>query len=140
MLRARRGLPFEVDLGADVICGACARETPLYARARAAMRYDDASRTLVLAFKHGDKLQFAPALGRFMRRADAELLAACDVIVPVPLHWTRLFARRYNQAAVLARGGGPPSLPTCFNDTARPLRRAAAAAPSAGATSAAPSP
>lgn len=109
---ARCGLPFEVDLGADAICGACAREAPLYARARAALRYDDASRTLVLAFKHGDKLQLAPALGRFMRRAGTELLATCDIIAPVPLHWTRLFARRYNQAAVLAHAlvhdGGPP--------------------------------
>ncbi len=109
---ARCGLPFDVDLGADAICGACARDTPVYQRARAALRYDDASRTLVLAFKHGDKLQLAPALGRFMRHAGAELIAACDVIVPVPLHWTRLFARRYNQAAVLAHAlavdGGPP--------------------------------
>jgi len=109
---ARCGLPFDVDLGADAICGACASETPLYGRARAALRYDEASRTLVLAFKHGDKLQLAPALSRFMRQAGAELLATCDVIVPVPLHWTRLFARRYNQAAVLAhavvRDGGPP--------------------------------
>lgn len=109
---SRCGLPFEVDLGADAICGACAREGPLYAHARAAMQYDEASRTLVLAFKHGDKLQLAPALGLFMRHAGAELLAGCDIIVPVPLHWTRLFARRYNQAAVLAhaiaRSGGPP--------------------------------
>jgi ComF family protein len=109
---ARCGLPFEVDLGAEAICGACARDIPLYARARAALRYDEASRTLVLAFKHGDKLQLTPTLGRFMRHAGAELRAACDVIVPVPLHWTRLFARRYNQAAVLAhalsvRGGLP---------------------------------
>lgn len=109
---ARCGLPFEVDLGAEAICGACARDMPLYERARAALRYDEASRTLVLAFKHGAKLQLAPTLGRFMRRAGADLLAACDVIVPVPLHWTRLFVRRYNQAAVLAHalsvGGGPP--------------------------------
>lgn len=109
---ARCGLPFDVDLGADAICGACARDTLLYGRARAALRYDEASRTLVLAFKHGDKLQLAPALGRFMRRAGAELLATCDIIAPVPLHWTRLFARRYNQAAVLAHAlvhdGGPP--------------------------------
>ncbi|MDE2230077.1 MAG: ComF family protein [Alphaproteobacteria bacterium] len=109
---ARCGLPFEVELGADAVCGACARDTPIYARARAAMRYDEASRSLVLAFKHGDKLQLAPALGLFMRRAGAELLGTCDVVVPVPLHWTRLFARRYNQAAVLAHalaaGGGPP--------------------------------
>lgn len=109
---ARCGLPFEIDLGANAICGVCARDAPLYERARAAVRYDDASRTLVLAFKHGDKLQLAPALGRFMRRAGGELLSSCDVIAPVPLHWTRLFARRYNQAAVLAHalaaGGGPP--------------------------------
>jgi ComF family protein len=56
----------------------------------------------VLAFKHGDKLQLAPALAAFMRRAGDDLLRDCDLIVPVPLHWTRLFVRRYNQAAVLA--------------------------------------
>jgi ComF family protein len=76
------------------------------------MRYDEASRRLVLAFKHGDRLHLAPAFGRWMRRAGAELLAEADVLVPVPLHWTRLLARRYNQAAVLAHAihaaNGPP--------------------------------
>jgi ComF family protein len=37
------------------------------------------------------------------------------MIVPVPLHWTRLFARRYNQAGLLAHAiraaGGPPVMP-----------------------------
>ena len=64
----------------------------------------------MLAFKHGDRLHLAPALGGWMRRAGAELLAEADIVVPVPLHWTRLFARRYNQAAVLAHAlaaGGP---------------------------------
>ena len=45
----------------------------------------------------------APALGQWMRRAGAGLLAEADLQIPVPLHWTRLFARRYNQAAVLAQ-------------------------------------
>jgi ComF family protein len=76
------------------------------------MRYDEASRTLILAFKHGDRLHLAPAFGAWLRRAGSELVAACDLAVPVPLHWTRLFARRYNQAAVLAHAlhaaGGPP--------------------------------
>jgi ComF family protein len=66
------------------------------------MRYDDSSRQLVLALKHGDRLHLAPTLAQWMRRAGAELLAGADLLVPVPLHWTRLFARRYNQAAVLA--------------------------------------
>ncbi len=35
-------------------------------------------------------------------RAGAELIRDADLIVPVPLHWSRLFSRRYNQAALLA--------------------------------------
>ncbi len=53
-----------------------------------------------------------------MRRAGAELVAEADLLVPVPLHWTRLFARRYNQAAVLAHAihaaGGPPVGADCL--------------------------
>ncbi len=106
------GLPFDFDLGGGALCGACSRAQPAFDRARAAMRYDGNSRRLVLAFKHGDRLHLAPALGRWMARAGAELLREADFLVPVPLHWTRLFARRYNQAAVLAhaihKAGGPP--------------------------------
>jgi ComF family protein len=105
------GIPFAYDQGEGTLCGSCARELHSFAQARAAMVYDDESRRLVLAFRHGDRLHLAPALGAWMRRAGAELLAQCDVLVPVPLHWTRLFQRRYNQAAVLAQAlaaaGGP---------------------------------
>jgi ComF family protein len=38
-----------------------------------------------------------------MNRTGRELLGACDVIVPVPLHPFRLWRRRYNQAAELGR-------------------------------------
>jgi ComF family protein len=65
-------------------------------------RYKGVGRALVLAFKHGDRLDAAPTLARWLARAGAELLADADVIVPVPLHRRRLFARRYNQSAVLA--------------------------------------
>ena len=106
------GLPFEFELAASALCGACARAHPPFGRARAVMRYDEASRALILAFKHGDRLHLAPAFGGWLKRAGAELVAAADIAVPVPLHWTRLFARRYNQAALLAHAlhaaGGPP--------------------------------
>jgi ComF family protein len=50
-----------------------------------------------------------------MRRAGAEILDGADLIAPVPLHWTRLFARRYNQAGLLAHAihaaGGPRVAP-----------------------------
>jgi ComF family protein len=104
------GLPFAYDLGPDALCGACTRAHPAFTSARAAVRYDEESRKLILAFKHGDRLHLAPALAAWMRRAGSDLIAEADLVVPVPLHWTRLFARRYNQAAVLARAvawGGP---------------------------------
>jgi ComF family protein len=62
--------------------------------------------------KHGDHTHLAGAFGRWMQRAGAEVLARADLLVPVPLHWTRLFARRFNQSALLAQSiraaGGPP--------------------------------
>ncbi len=102
------GLPFEFDPGLlngsgdAILCGACIRARPPYARARSVMAYGDFSRRIVLAFKHGDRTDTAPALGRWLVRAGADLIADADLIAPVPLHWTRLFARRYNQAALLA--------------------------------------
>jgi len=42
-------------------------------------------------------------MGRWMARAGRELLTDADALVPVPLHWRRRWARRYNQSAVLSR-------------------------------------
>ena len=109
------GLPFAFESRPGMLCGRCAGAPPPYARARSVMRYDDASRGLVLAFKHADRTDAAPAYGLWLRRAGAELLDDADATLPVPLHWTRLFVRRYNQAALLChairRAGGPPVLP-----------------------------
>jgi len=97
------GLPFEFEDAADKICGDCARALPAFAPARAALRYDDASKKLILGFKHGDRTHAARAFATWMARAGRELIDDCDVVVPVPLHWRRLMLRRYNQAAELAR-------------------------------------
>lgn len=107
------GLPFAHEIGPDALCAACIRKRPGYDRARAALVYDDASRGLILGFKHGDRTEAAPALARWLSRAGAELIAEADVIAPVPLHRTRLLARRYNQAALIANalGGGRRVVP-----------------------------
>ncbi len=107
---ARCGHPFEHDSGPDSLCGLCLRAPPVYGRARAALRYDDGSRPLVLGFKHRDRTELAPALARWMAGGPGgALLNEADLLVPVPLHWTRLFARRFNQSAVLARALGRQS-------------------------------
>ncbi len=106
------GLPFPYPVGAEAVCGDCARERRAWDRARAVFRYDKNSRQLVLALKHGDRTHMAGALGAWMQRGGGEILDGADLLVPVPLHWTRLFQRRYNQAALLAwaihAAGGPP--------------------------------
>jgi len=102
---------FPHPMGEDAVCGGCARERPAWDQARAVLRYDKNSRRLVLGLKHGDRTHIAAAFGRWMHRSGGEVLADADLLVPVPLHWTRLFRRRYNQAALLAQAvraaGGP---------------------------------
>lgn len=70
--------------------------------ARAAVRYDDITRALVLLFKYGDRLDLALMMGKWMARAGRELFSEADALLPVPLHWRRLWARRFNQSAALA--------------------------------------
>lgn len=101
------GAPFEHDQtlpGAEAArCAACLARPRAFARARAACLYDDASRDLILQFKRADRTDLARLFARWLSRSAAPLLADCDVVVPVPLHPTRLLARRYNQAAEMAR-------------------------------------
>ncbi len=99
---ARCGVPFDEELGPDALCADCLVRPPRFRRARAAMVYDGNSRRLVLPFKHGDRTDMAGACGRWMVQAGADLIGEADVIAPVPLHWRRLFLRRYNQAGLLA--------------------------------------
>lgn len=99
----RLGIPFVYDPGPGVLSMQAIADPPAYAKARAAVRYDDVARALVHAFKYGDRLDLAPTMGRWMARAGQDVLAGADAIVPVPLHWRRLWARRFNQSAELAR-------------------------------------
>jgi ComF family protein len=102
------GRPFshsvEADSG-DGYCAGCLAHPPAFDRARAALIYNDASRELVLSFKHGDHTYLWRTMTNLMLTAGgAELCRDADVITPVPLHRWRLLRRRYNQAALLARG------------------------------------
>lgn len=100
------GLPFEFAVGSGALCASCVRHRPVYQRARAALVYDDASRDMILGFKHADRTEAAPAFGRWMARAGRDLVAEADLIAPVPLHWRRFWRRRYNQSALLAGAVG----------------------------------
>ena len=97
------GLLFEIDPGEETMCAGCLTYPPSFDKARAVLRYDQASRKPILALKHADRLDLAPAFGRWLERTGHALLAQSDLIVPVPLHRWRLWKRRHNQSAELAR-------------------------------------
>jgi ComF family protein len=98
----RLGIPFVYDPGPGILSMEAIADPPSYNRARAAVRFDEISRALVHALKYGDRLDLAPMMGRWVAQAGHELLADADALVPVPLHWRRQWARRFNQSAMLA--------------------------------------
>jgi ComF family protein len=98
----RLGIPFVYDPGPGILSMEAIADPPAYQRARAAVRFDEISRALVHALKYSDRLDLAPMMGRWISHAGRELLAEADALVPVPLHWRRLWTRRFNQSAMLA--------------------------------------
>ena len=99
------GVPFEAagQGGIGGTCPGCRAHPPPWGAARAALRYDDQARRILMPFKYGDRIETARALAPMMVRAGAALLQAADLLVPVPLHRWRLLSRRYNQSALLAQ-------------------------------------
>lgn len=83
------------------VCPQCRADPPLHDGIAAATLYNDVSRKLVLAFKHGNRIALAPMMARLIA-ARIEGVDADWLIVPVPLHRWRLWQRGFNQAAVLA--------------------------------------
>jgi len=97
------GFPFEYTVHKDALCARCSVRRPAYDHARAAMAYNDGSRALVLSFKHGGRTEGLASFAAQMRRAGRDILKDADLLIPVPLHPSRLIRRRYNQAALLGR-------------------------------------
>ncbi len=124
---SRCGVPFaSVEQGgAAALCPGCRDRPPVFRQARAALRYDQQGRRLILPLKHGDRVELASILAPMMVRAGATLLQGADVLIPVPLHRRRLFHRKYNQAALLAFAVGGLVGRTVLPDALERTRRTA---------------
>ncbi len=100
----RCGIPLPGDEGDEcAFCDDCLAHPPPWDRGRAAFLYAERGRRIVLALKHGDRTDIAKPAARWMAAAARGILDPGMIVVPVPVHWTRLVRRRYNQAALLAR-------------------------------------
>ena len=87
-------------------CDDCMRIARPWDRGWAALAYADVGRKLVLGLKHGDRLDYLPAMSRWMAASGKELFQDDPLLVSVPLHRWRLFRRKYNQAAELTKSMG----------------------------------
>ncbi|MGE0240239.1 MAG: ComF family protein [Parvibaculaceae bacterium] len=99
----RLAIPFPYDQGQGALSAAALADPPDWDRARAALLFDDAAQGLAHALKYRDRHEAGLLMARLMRRAGADILGGADGIIPVPLHRFRLWRRRYNQSAILAR-------------------------------------
>ncbi|OYW52869.1 MAG: amidophosphoribosyltransferase [Rhodobacterales bacterium 32-66-7] len=98
------GLPLPgMDRGERAICDDCITIARPWGQGRAALMYRDNGRKLVLALKHGDRMDLARPAGAWLMQAATPILRKGMLVVPIPLHWIRLFRRRYNQSALLSR-------------------------------------
>ena len=93
------GLPLQATEADE--CAVCLARPPRLARMRAAVVYDELSRRLAIRLKHGRKVAIARTMAKYM----APLVASANgdmLLVPVPLHRTRLWTRGFNQSALVA--------------------------------------
>ena len=93
------GLPLE--LAGSTVCAGCLAQPPRIARTRAAVAYGELSRGLAIRPKYGRKVAVAKTMARYM----AALVGEGDssrLLIPVPLHRTRLWVRGFNQSQLVA--------------------------------------
>ena len=97
------GSPFAYELGEGALSAQAIANPPVFDRARSAVLYDDVARKLVQGLKFSDRAELAPWMAKWMVRSSDGMLEENAIVLPVPLHRMRLFGRRYNQSAELAR-------------------------------------
>lgn len=92
------GLPLQATEAG--ICAPCLARPPRIARTRSAVAYGELSRSLAIRLKYGRKVAIARTMARYMAPLVGD--GADRLLVPVPLHRTRLWSRGFNQSALVA--------------------------------------
>ncbi len=115
------GKPFSEGRDADLVCAECLADPPLHDGIKAAVLYDDLSRSIVLKLKHGGKIGLARLVARHLQRHIPEDTTDL-VLIPVPLHRWRLWRRGFNQSILIARELARPHGLTVETDVLRRIR------------------
>ncbi len=97
------GRPLPFDIGGEVISAAAAANPPAYDQARAVASYDGTMRSLIHKLKYQDRHETISLFALWLRTTGSSLIQQADTIIPIPLHRTRLWQRRFNQSTLIAR-------------------------------------
>ncbi len=99
------GIPFSSEISLTYspnhVCGSCRDKRPAFSKAWTLYPYQSPLKEAIGLFKYRGKVSLANPLAILMRDA-LPILPAVDIIIPVPLHGTRLREREYNQSLILA--------------------------------------
>lgn len=100
------GEPFDGDISDDFTCPNCYGIQFDFEFARAALRSEGSSRTLVHDYKYRRQIHLSCELGKLLRIAldDQRFTPYLEdgLLVPVPLYWLRLKKRKFNQSEEIA--------------------------------------
>lgn len=122
------GIPFAIDntIGSetenDFLCGQCLSTPRHFDRAKSIFVYNEGSRKMILAFKHGDALHLHTTLVPLLINLGKDFCESDSILIPIPLYWLRLVSRRYNQSAILANAMSKISGQVCWADALIRLR------------------
>lgn len=98
------------DAEADVLCGSCIKQPPVYQSTYAPLRFEEPVRSMISRFKFQRDL----VAGRILTECVIDRLSGGidkkasntrypDALIPVPLHRWRYWQRGFNQAQLIAR-------------------------------------
>jgi ComF family protein len=96
------GIPF-IGAGRNHICGHCQTHPPHFSSALAHLLYESSARELIHHFKYNHKTHLRLPLALLALEGLTEFITSRkpDIIIPVPLHHSRLRSRGFNQAVLL---------------------------------------
>jgi ComF family protein len=121
------GTPFAIDPGPGAVSPQAIANPPVFDRLRSVSLHEGIARDLVHGLKYRDRTDLAAMMAEWMIRASDGAVAAADIIVPVPLHAFRLWRRKFNQSAELARclceRAGKPYRPEALRRVRRTRRQ-----------------
>lgn len=96
------GVPLQGPAEETDLCESCYAHPAIWGRGRAVGLYEGPLRRMVLSLKHADRQDIAQHMARWMLGVEDGMITAQTCLVPVPLHWSRMLKRRFNQSVLIA--------------------------------------